>query len=67
MMTQTATCVALQLVEDAELAQLVEGLCRKNDLRTGAPLQSLFLIRQCRKFETRILSVLAHRLYQQLP
>lgn len=40
-------------------------LCRKNDLRTGNPPQFLFLIGQLQKFETRILSVLVHRLCQQ--
>jgi len=52
-------------VSKPEVMEL-ERLCRKNELRTGNPSQSLFLIGQLRKFETRILSVLAHCLYQQL-
>ncbi len=39
------------------------GLCRKNDLRTGNPNQSLFLIVQFQKVETPTLLMLAHRLF----
>ena len=39
-------------------------LCRKNDLRTGNPPQSLFLIGQFQKVETPTLPVLAHHLFQ---
>ena len=41
-----------------------KGLRRKNNLRTGNPSQFLLLIVQSQKVETRILSVLAHRLCQ---
>ncbi len=39
-------------------------LCRRNDLRTGKPSQSLFLIGQFQKVETPTLLMFAHRLVQ---
>ena len=47
------------------LVQL-KGLCRKDDLRTGNPYQSLFLIGQFQKVETPTLWMLAHHVFQRL-
>jgi len=41
-------------------------LCCKNDLRTDDPPQSLLLIQQCQKVETRILLVPKYCLFQRL-
>ncbi len=48
------------------LERRLSWLCRKNDLRTGNPPQSIFLIGQLRKVETPTLPVLAHRMTQPL-
>jgi hypothetical protein len=43
-----------------------QRLCRKNELRTGDPSQSLFVIGQFQKVETPALLMLGYRLCQRL-
>ena len=50
------------LIEFQAIA-LEKRLCRKNDLRTGNPPQSLFLTGQFQKVETPTLLMLARRLF----
>jgi len=44
---------------------LTYWLCRKNDLRTDNPSQSLFVIGQFQKVETPTLLMLEYRLFQR--